>query len=313
MTIPPSLQGRLKAPIIAAPMFLTSGPDLVVETCRGGLLGTFPALNQRTTEGYEAWLDEIEERLAAAPGAAPFGVNLVVHKSNPRLEADLEVTVKHKVPLVITSLGSVREVVDAVHSYGGLVFHDVVSRRHAEKAAQTGVDGLIAVTAGAGGHAGTLNPFAFIPELRSFFNGAVILGGCLSTGQQVAAARVLGADFAYLGTRFINTKESIAPEGHKRMIVDSQAADIVYTPAVSGIPANFLKASLEAAGLDVASAVRDPSKLDFKVDGHEAKAWKDIWSAGQGVGSIHDIPSTAELCARLIAEYHDALRMAEAA
>lgn len=312
MTVPVSLQGRLKAPIIAAPMFLTSGPDLVVETCRAGLLGTFPALNQRSTETYGHWLDEIQERLAAIPGAAPYGVNLVVHKSNPRLQADLELTVKHKVPLVITSLGSVREVVDAVHSYGGIVFHDVISRRHAEKAAQSGVDGLIAVTAGAGGHAGTLNPFAFIPELRSVFDGTVILGGCVSTGRQVAAAQVLGADFAYLGTRFIATQESYAPEGHKRLIMEGRAADIVYTPAVSGIPANFLKASLEAAGLDPAVA-NDPSKLDFSVGGHEAKAWKDIWSAGQGIGSINDNPSTAELCARLIAEYHQALRIAEAA
>ncbi|WP_342642952.1 NAD(P)H-dependent flavin oxidoreductase [Rhodoligotrophos ferricapiens] len=311
MPLPQSLQGRLKAPIIAAPMFLTSGPDLVVETCRSGLLGTFPALNQRTSEGYAAWLDEIEQRLAEFPETAPFGVNLVVHRSNPRLAADLELTVKHKVPLIITSLGAANEVVEAVHSYGGVVFHDVIGFRHAEKAVAAGVDGLIAVCAGAGGHAGTLSPFAFIPELRAMFDGTVILGGCISNGRQVAAARMLGADLAYLGTRFIATRESFAPQGHKQMIIDGRASDIVYTPAVSGVHGNFLKPSLLAHGIDE-EAMASPAKLDFGTDG-EARAWKTLWSAGQGVGAIDDIPAAAELCARLIAEYNQALRLPEAA
>ncbi|WP_137390010.1 NAD(P)H-dependent flavin oxidoreductase [Rhodoligotrophos defluvii] len=311
MPLPHALEGRLKAPIIAAPMFLTSGPDLVVATCQSGLIGTFPALNQRTSEGYEAWLEEIGSRLADAPHAAPYGVNLVVHRTNPRLQADLELTVKHKVPLVITSLGAANEVVEAIHSYGGIIFHDVISLRHAEKAAAAGVDGLIAVCAGAGGHAGTLSPFAFIPELRAMFEGTIILGGCISTGRQVAAARLLGADLAYIGTRFIATQESTAPLGHKQMIVEGRANDIVYTPAVSGVHGNFLRNSLLAHGIDEA-AMASPAKLDFGTEG-EAKAWKTLWSAGQGIGSIHDVPPAAELCARLIAEYHEALRVPEAA
>ncbi|MGF7160235.1 nitronate monooxygenase [Rhodoligotrophos appendicifer] len=312
MSLPALLRNRLKAPIIAAPMFLTSGPDLVVETCRAGLLGTFPALNQRTSEGYEAWLDEIEHRLSAFPDAVPFGVNLIVHKSNDRLDADLALTVKHKVPVVITSLGSRPELVQAVHAYGGIVFHDVIGMRHAAKAAESGVDGLIAVCAGAGGHAGTLSPFALIPELRAIFDGTIILGGCMSTGRQVAAAHVLGADLAYLGTRFIATRESIAPPDHKRMIVEGRAADIIYTPAVSGVPGNFLKASLAEAGF-TEDMMMSPAKLDFGTNSGEARAWKTLWSAGQGIGSIDDIPTTADLCARLIAEYREALSPLKAA
>ncbi len=299
MPLPAALSGRLKAPIIAAPMFLVSNPDLVVETCRGGLLGTFPALNARTTAGYEAWLDEISGRLSDAPDAAPFGVNLIVHGSNSRLQADLAATVKHKVPLVITSLGAVRDVVAAVHSYGGLVFHDVISRRHAEKAAEAGVDGIIAVAAGAGGHAGNLSPFALIPEVRSVFDGTIILSGAMSTGAHAAAARVMGADLAYLGTRFIATRESAAPQAYKDMLLGAAAADIVYTPAISGVNANFLRPSIKAAGLDPDNLTAH-AKLNLD---DEAKAWKTVWSAGQGVGSILDAPPTAELCARLIAEY----------
>lgn len=300
-----ALIGRLAAPIIAAPLFLVSGPDLVVETCRSGLIGTFPALNRRDAAGYVAWLDEIAGRLAAYPDAAPFGVNLVVHRSNQRLEADLAATVAHRVPLVITSLGASPELVAAVHGYGGLVFHDVVGVRHAQKAVEAGVDGLIAVCAGAGGHGGTLSPFALLPELRRLFDGVLVLGGGISSGAQVAAARVMGADLAYLGTRFVATRESMAAPGHVGMIRDANAADIVYTAAVSGAPANFLRASVVAAGLDPDKA-RD--SLDFGTT--ESRAWRDIWSAGQGVGSIEDQPPAAELCARLVRDYDAALHVA---
>ncbi len=307
MSIPQSLQRGLKAPVIVSPMFLASGPDLVVETCRSGLIGTFPSLNQRTTQGYEDWLAEISGRLDGQDAAA-FGVNLIVHRTNSRLEADLAATVKHKVPLVITSLGAVREVVDAVHSYGGLVFHDVISIRHAEKAAEAGVDGIIAVCAGAGGHAGLLSPFALVPEIRAMFGGTVILSGAMSTGAHVAAARLIGADFAYLGTRFLATPEAAVDPEHKRMIVDAHAADILYTPAISGVNANFLIPSLLRKGLDPAN-LQGHAKLDMN---SEAKVWKDVWSAGQGVGSVHDIVPAAQLCGRLIAEY-DAARAGLAA
>lgn len=303
MPIPAAFSGRLRLPAIAAPMFLISGPDLVVEVCRSGVVGTFPALNQRTSEGYAAWLAEIEGRLAALPGAAPFGVNLIVHKTNPRLAADIEITVKHKVPLVITSLGAVKDVVDAVHSYGGLVFHDVISVRHAEKAAEAGVDGIIAVSAGAGGHGGTLSPFALVPEIATFFKGTIALSGAMSTGRQIAAARMLGADLAYLGTRFIATRESMASPEQKQMVLDTRASDILYTPAISGVNANFMRPSIVAAGLDPDNLVSH-GKLDMK---NEARAWKTVWSAGQGVGSIADTPAAAELCERLVAEYREAM------
>ncbi|MCZ8100177.1 MAG: nitronate monooxygenase family protein [Burkholderiales bacterium] len=304
MPIPAAFQGRLAVPAVAAPMFLVSGPDLVVETCRAGVVGTFPALNQRTTEGYAAWLTEIEERLAVPSDAgghlpAPFGINLIVHRSNPRLKADLEVTVARRVPLVITSLGAVRDVVDAVHSYGGLVFHDVINVRHAEKAVAAGVDGIVAVCAGAGGHAGTLSPFALVPEIRRIFTGTIVLSGALSTGFDIAAARALGADLAYLGTRFIATQESMAPDAYKRMILDADASDILYTPAISGVNANFMRPSIVAAGLDPEN-LPPHGKMDLQ---EEAKVWKTIWSAGQGVGSIADIPSTADLVARLKHDY----------
>ncbi|MBX6426707.1 MAG: nitronate monooxygenase [Variibacter sp.] len=306
MPLPEALRGRLALPAVAAPMFLVSGPDLVVEACRAGVLGTFPALNQRTSEGFDAWLHEIEERLAEAERAgerpAPYGVNLIVHRSNPRVEADLKITVAHKVPVVITSLGAVSELVDAVHSYGGLVFHDVINIRHAEKAAAAGVDGLIAVCAGAGGHAGTLSPFALVPEIRAFFDKTILLAGAMSTGRHIAAAQMLGADLAYLGTRFIATQESLAPDAFKQMILEGRASDIVYTPAISGVHGNFMRQSLVANGLDPDNL---PPKPEMNM-AREKRAWKHIWSAGQGVGSIHDIPATAELCARLKREYEDA-------
>ncbi|MDB5393386.1 MAG: nitronate monooxygenase [Rhodospirillales bacterium] len=315
MPIPRQFAGTLSAPIIAAPMFLVSGPDLVVETCRAGMVGTFPALNQRTTQGYEDWLVEIQDRLAASEKAsgrepAPFGVNLVVHKSNSRLQADIAVTIAHEVPLIITSLGAAREVVDAVHSYGGLVFHDVINMKHARKAAEAGVDGLIAVAAGAGGHAGLLSPFAMVSEIRQFFDKAIILSGVMSHGQEVAAARAMGADFAYLGTRFIATHEAMAAEGFKEMIVESTATDIVYTPAISGVNGNFIRDSIANAGRDPDNLTVDANSA-LHLEG-EAKVWKDIWSAGQGVGGIHDILSTADLCARLTSEYRAALAKAAA-
>ncbi|KAA2214060.1 NAD(P)H-dependent flavin oxidoreductase [Teichococcus oryzae] len=303
MPVPELFNGRLALPAVAAPLFLVSGPDLVVETCRAGMVGTFPALNQRDTPGYVGWLEEIAGRLAGHPGAAPFGVNLIVHRSNQRLQADLAATVAHRVPLVITSLGAVREVVDAVHGYGGLVFHDVINMRHAAKAAEAGVDGLIAVCAGAGGHAGTLSPFAFLPELRSMFSGTLLLGGGISHGRQVAAARLMGADLAYVGTRFIATQESLAPPDYKRMVLDARAGDIVYTAAISGVKGNFLRQSLVAAGLDPERLAEQEA---LNLTEHEKRPWKNIWSAGQGVGAIDDLPAAGELCARLAAEYRAA-------
>ncbi|MEH3148768.1 MAG: nitronate monooxygenase [Methylobacterium frigidaeris] len=299
----PALFQRLRLPAIAAPMFLASGPDLVVEVCRSGVVGTFPALNQRSTDGFVAWLDAIEARLSDCAGAAPYGVNLIVHRSNPRLAADIDAVVRHRVPLVITSLGAVRDVVDAVHSYGGLVFHDVIGRRHAEKAASAGVDGIVAVCAGAGGHAGTLSPFALVAEIRSFFSGAVALSGAISTGADIAAARAMGADLAYLGTRFLATRESLVSEAQKRMTAAAGSADILYTPAISGVAANFLRPSISAGGLDPDNLVPHGA-LDM---GNEARAWKTVWSAGQGVAAFDDVPAAAALCERLTAEYRAAV------
>ncbi len=313
--IPQNLSNSLSLPAIAAPMFLISGPDLVVECCKNGVVGTFPALNQRSTEGFEQWLIEIENRLAGftqANGkpAAPYGVNLIVHRSNPRLYADVEMIVKHKVPIVITSLGAVSDIVDAVHSYGGLVFHDVINQRHAEKANEAGVDGLILVCAGAGGHAGTLHPMAFVNEIRSFFKKTILLSGCISTGRDIASALQIGADLAYMGTRFINTTESRADKDYQEMIIESDTADIVYTAAVSGVNANFLKPSLEAAGL-TPELWSKAGKIDFgkELDAAqaEAKAWKTIWSAGQGVTSIHDVQSTESLIDNLKQEFRSAI------
>jgi nitronate monooxygenase len=277
-----------------------SGTVLSVETCRSGLIGAFPALNPRTTSGFAEWLVEIEARLSGTD-AAPHAVNLIVRRSNSRLDADLEVIVRHRVPLVIASLGANAEVVQAVQAYGGAVFHDVISRRHAEKAAEAGVDGIIAVCAGAGGHGGTLSPFALLPEIRAFFDGTLVLAGAISTGEQIAAARVMGADLAYLGTRFLATREAMVAEGHKSMILAARASDIVHTAAVSGVAANFLRASLVTAG--VAQGGPAPA---MDVEG-EARAWRDVWSAGQGVGSIEALPAAADLCRRLTNEYRTAV------
>ena len=296
MAIPASLQNGLKLPVIASPMFLVSGPDLVVETCNAGVIGTFPSLNQRTVEGYREWLHDIKSRLK--PDAAVYGVNLIVNKTNARLQADLEVTIEEKVPLVITSLGAAADVVQAIQAYGGKVFHDVATLRHAQKAAEAGVDGLILVCGGAGGHAGITNPFALMNEVRQFYKGTIILAGCISTGQDVAAALMMGADFAYMGTRFINTTEAMAEDGYKQMIIDSTSTDVVRTASISGIPANFLTKSLLQNDIDPTSLPEH--KLDI---GEESRAWKTVWSAGHGVGAIHDVLPTATLVKRLTDEF----------
>ena len=300
--IPVPLSRNVRFPAVAAPMFLVSGPELVIATCKAGMIGTFPALNQRTSEGYAEWLAEIKSALG--PDDAAYGVNLIVHNTNTRLMADIKITVEHKVPLVITSLGAVKDVVDAVHSYGGIVFHDIINARHAQKAMEAGVDGLILVSAGAGGHAGTQHPFALLNEIRSFFKGTILLSGAISTGQDVAAALMAGADLAYMGTRFIATNEARADAGYKQMLIDTTAKDITYTDAISGINANFLTPSLIANGLDPAAAKDPKHKIDMAHElSPEAKAWKTIWSAGQGVGSIHDVLPVADLVARLKTEF----------
>jgi len=312
--IPASLKPSkgLKLPIVAAPMFLASNPKVVTACCKNGIIGTFPALNQRTSEGYEEWLQEIKkinsENDKKQPGTvAPFGVNLIVHRSNPRLEADLKITVKHKVPLVITSLGAVQSLVDSVHSYGGVVFHDVINVRHAKKAASAGVDGLILVTAGAGGHAGLINAFALVSEVRSFFKGTILLAGAVSKGSDVAAARAMGADLAYVGTRFLATHEASVDSKYKEMIVESGSSDVTYTKEISGVHANFLTKSIVNAGLDPTKLKATNKEIDFGKELSEAKAWKDIWSAGNGVGAIQDIISVDELIERMSKEYVEAV------
>ena len=303
---------ELSLPAIAAPMFLISGPQLVIECCKNGIVGTFPALNQRTSEGFEEWLIEIKAALKkfqeeTGKKPAPFGVNLIVHPTNPRLEADVKLCVKHQVPLVITSLGAVSMVIDAIHSYGGLVFHDVIKKRHAEKAAGAGVDGLILVAAGAGGHGGTINPMSLVAEVKKFFDKTILLSGCISTGRDIASAMQMGADLAYMGTRFINAEESKAPQEYRDMIIEAGASDVTYTASVSGVHANFLSASLKAAGLTEEDLKKD-SKIDFgKELDTEAKAWKTIWSAGQGVTTIEKTMPVAQLVAQLKEEFKSAI------
>ena len=310
-TILKGLEGAT-LPVIAAPMFLVSGPELVIECCINGVVGTFPALNERTSEGFEQWLITIKEALSeyektTGKKAAPFGVNLIVHPTNTRLQKDVEICVKHKVPLVITSLGAISILVDAIHSYGGLVYHDIVKKRHAEKAAEAGVDGLILVSAGAGGHAGTINPMALIKDVRKVFDKTIVVAGAISTGMDIASVLQMGADMAYMGTRFINTTESRAQEEYKEMIVNSTSDKIIHTAAVSGIPANFMEASLEAAGIKPEDYKKE-GKLDPGLDmNSEAKAWKTIWSAGHGVSAIDDVPSTEQLIDRLRAELVEAM------
>ncbi|MFD2550736.1 NAD(P)H-dependent flavin oxidoreductase [Bizionia sediminis] len=307
---------NLSLPIIAAPMFLISGPKLVIECCKNGIIGTFPALNQRTSEGFEDWLIDIKTALSefekdTGKKAAPFGVNLIVHKSNPRLQADLELCIKHKVPLIITSLGAVSELVAAVDGYGGRVFHDVIKKRHAEKAAEAGVDGLILVCSGAGGHAGIKNPMPFIAEIKQFFKKTILLAGSITTGQDIAAALQMGADMGYMGTRFINTQESQAPTDYKNMIINAGTDDIVYTAAISGVAANFLKPSIDAMGITEDMLSRE-KKIDFgaelTVHKDEAKAWATIWSAGQGVANIANNPTVKELVSNLKQEFRHAIK-----
>lgn len=312
MALPASLSGNLSLPLVAAPMFLISGPELALACCKEGVVGSFPALNQRTSEGFEAWLEQMNTGLdkirQETPEAqvAPFAVNLIVHRTNPRWQADLELCVKHQVPIVITSLGAASQVVEAVHGYGGLVFHDVTNQKHARKAAEAGVDGIIAVAAGAGGHAGTINPVVLMHEIREVFDGTILLAGGLSHGQDLLAAEAMGADLAYLGTRFINTVESQADDAYRNMIIEAVSADIIHTPAVSGVPASFMRQSLEAAGYPM-DKLNQAGDIDYgeklKPVDDEAKAWKTVWSAGQGVSQIHDVLSVEALVSRLTSEY----------
>ncbi len=309
--LPDAFRGTLTLPVIASPMFIVSGPELVIAECLSGIVGSFPALNARAPDTLDGWLTRIKAELAAAKAAdptrriAPFAVNQIVHASNDRLERDMETCVAHEVPLIITSLRAPGDVVRQAHSYGGVVFHDVTTVRHAEKALEAGVDGLILVCAGAGGHAGTLSPFALLGEVRRFFDGPIALAGAITTGEAILAAQALGADFAYMGTRFLATAESRAVEPYKEMIASSSAADILYSPFFTGVPGNYLKPSVVAAGLDPdALPHQDKSAMNF--GSARVKAWRDVWGAGQGVGTIADVPPVAEVVARLSSEYQDA-------
>jgi nitronate monooxygenase len=306
MPCPALLNKNLRLPVIGAPMFIVSTPDLVIAQCRAGIIGSFPALNARPPELLDSWLTQISQALADDPQAAPFAVNQIVHPSNARLADDLKCCCAHRVPLIITSLSAPSQVVPAVHDYGGLVFHDVISVRHAEKAIEAGVDGLILVCAGAGGHAGTLNPFALVHEVRKIWDGPIALSGAIAHGASILAARALGADFAYIGTPFIATAEANASAAYKQALVDGRAKDIVYTPYFTGVAGNYLAASIVAAGLDPAhlpAQGADPLNM-----GRVARAWKDIWGAGQGLGTIDAVVPCADLVERLCQEYDEAAR-----
>ncbi len=303
MTMPALLQGRLSIPVIAAPLFIISHPALVLAQCRAGVVGSFPSLNARPIEQLDDWLAQLTADLT--PQDAPYAVNLIVHRSNPRVEADLALCVKHKVPLIITSLGAREDVYAAVHSYGGIVMHDIIDDRFARKAIEKGADGLIAVAAGAGGHAGTLSPFARVQEIRQWFDGPLALSGAIANGGAVLAAEAMGADVAYIGSAFIATHEARAADAYKASIVDSRAADIVYSNLFTGVHGNYLAASIRAAGLDPAKLPEsDASAMNF--GDTAAKAWKDIWGAGQGVGAVGAVVGVAELVARLRGEYAQA-------
>jgi nitronate monooxygenase len=314
MSLPPLLAQDLALPVIGAPMFIVSNPQLVIAQCTAGIVGSFPALNARPAERLDEWLREITAALARYraenPGAvvAPFAVNQIIHHSNDRLRHDIDACVRHRVPIVITSLRAPDEVVPVVHGYGGLVFHDVISVRHAKKAAAAGVDGLILVCAGAGGHAGTLSPFALVSEVRAFFGGTIILAGAITRGEHVLAAQAMGADLAYVGTRFVATEEAAAPAPYKQMIVESSAADIVYSDYFSGVLGNYLRGSIVAAGLDPEHLpAGDKETMKFGSEGSaKLKAWRDIWGAGQGVGSIVDVLPARQVVERLAREYREA-------
>ncbi|MFA5123402.1 NAD(P)H-dependent flavin oxidoreductase [Zavarzinia sp.] len=314
MSMPAVLRGRLSLPVIASPMFIVSGPDLVIEECKAGIVGSFPALNARPQGLLTEWLSRIERELKAHEDAtgkptAPYAVNQICHVSNDRLMDDVATCEKHKVPVIITSLRAPKEVVQRVHDWGGIVLHDVINVRHAQKALEDGVDGLILVCAGAGGHAGTLSPFALVREVRSFYDGTIVLSGAISDGASILAALAMGADLAYMGTRFIASKEANAAPAYKQMLIDSAASDIVYTSLFTGVHGNYLKPSIAAAGLDPNKLPEsDPSKMNFGSGGNtDAKAWRDIWGSGQGIGTIKDAPPVGELVARLKAEF-DAAR-----
>jgi nitronate monooxygenase len=314
MPIPDLLRGHLRLPLIGSPLFIVSSPRLVLAQCKAGIVGSFPALNARPISQLDEWLAQMNEELAAyqranpAVKVAPYAVNQIVHASNNRLEQDVALCVKHKAPIVITSLRPPAEVVSAVHSYGGVVFHDVINRRHAEKAAAQGVDGIIAVCAGAGGHAGGLSPFALVKQIREVFAGTIILSGAMSTGADILAACAMGADLAYLGTRFIAAEEANAPPEYKQMLVDSAAEDIVYTNLFTGVAGNYLRGSIERAGLDPDNLpIADKTKMNFASGGNApAKAWKDIWGAGQSVSGIHEVETVELLVTRLESEYQSA-------
>ncbi len=306
MPLPDLFRDHIALPAIGAPMFLVSHPELVIAQCKAGIPGTFPTLNARPLDVLDRWLAQMTDTLAADPKAAPYGVNLVMHKTNTRLAEDTELTIKYKVPFVITSVGNPGPMAEKVHSYGGLVYHDVTTIKHARKAIRAGVDGLILVCTGAGGHAGFLSPFAFLHEVRQIFNGTIILAGAMSTGRHIKAAQVMGADLAYLGTRFIATTEAHADDAYKDMIVDSHAADTIHSPYFSGVPANYLRPSLVAAGFDPDNLGVNPEGGSLSIGGAEKsgpRPWKDLWSAGQGVGAIEAIPSVADLVAHMKTEY----------
>jgi nitronate monooxygenase len=318
MSMPALFKGRLSLPVIASPLFIISNPDLVIAQCKAGVVGSFPALNARPAALLDEWLARIVEELAAHDRAhperpsAPFAVNQIVHKSNNRLEQDMALCEKYKVPMVITSLGAREELNQAVHGWGGITFHDVINQTFARKAVEKGADGLVLVAAGAGGHAGTISPFAFVSETRRWYDGPIALSGAIGNGRAIRAARVLGADFAYIGSAFIATAEANAQDSYKRMITDSSAADIVYSNLFTGVHGNYLRPSIVAAGLDPDNLPEsDPSKMNFGTDasGERAKpkAWKEIWGSGQGIGSIDAVLPAAELIARFKAEYDAAI------
>ena len=307
MALPPLLRS-LRVPVIGAPLFIISNPDLVLAQCTAGIVGSFPALNARPPEMLDQWLTRITAELAAYRAAnpqalvAPFAVNQIVHSSNDRLQHDMDLCVKHRVPIIITSLRAPDEVVEAAHSYGGLVFHDVTTIKHAQRALAAGVDGLILVCAGAGGHAGRLSPFALVPEVRAFYDGTIILSGAIASGGAILAAQAIGADLAYIGTRFIASAEANAAEAYKQMIVQSRGEDIVYSNLFTGVHGNYLRGSIAAAGLDP-DALPDADKSAMNFGSGRSKAWRDIWGAGQGVGQIHDVLPAGEIVARLQREY----------
>lgn len=311
MSLPPLLQNKLRLPAVGSPLFIISNPDLVIAQCKAGVIGSFPALNARPAEVLEQWLKRITEELDdynqknPDTPAAPFAVNQIVHKSNDRLMHDVEMCVKYKVPVTITSLGARTEVNDAMHSVGGIVIHDVINNTFAKKAIEKGADGVIAVASGAGGHAGTLSPFALIQEIREWFDGLLLLGGSIATGDAILAAQAMGADLGYVGSAFIATKEANADPAYKQCLVDSVADDIVYTNLFTGVHGNYLKPSIINAGMDPNNLPEsDPSKMNFGSGGNSAKkAWKDIWGCGQGIGAIKDVPSAGDLVARMIQEY----------